>query len=410
MATSGRRSWLLLAAVFGALALPALASDPPSAAAATPVTLKFPFRPGAAWQVIEGYNGGTHKGYERYSFDFARMDGQQQGEDVLAAAGGRFAWDTRDSSGCLGIDHPDGTSTEYCHLTDIPSFADGQAIAQGQVIGKCGNKGAEWTVAHIHFTWYKDSGGGDWQTSRVGLPLDPIEGRHFPADDSIINQWGGTQDLYSTNGSSTGGNPQPQPSYTVGQGAAQPRAFQDAYTRLGGAARAGQPSGPAYWWGEGSRAVRAQDFTGGSLGSVTLVQDERRLSVSATAVPVLGLTGDTLARYRALGGPNSALGLPTAEEASAGRSPFGTSGFVTAFSDGRLYRIGHNVYALTALLDRYYRQQGGPTGSLGYPRSDAAPRPDGAVGGYFERKAFVLYPNGRVQDLTRQGSLPVVDR
>lgn len=163
------------------------------------LALKWPFRPGAEWLTLQGYQGGTHEGYERYSLDLAREDGRQRGEPVLAAADGTFAWDTRNRSGCVGIRHEGNVYTEYCHMTDIPAFQRGQAIRQGQRIGSTGSQGAENVAPHIHFTLYRQDSGSAGRGGRQALPFLNLGGRSYPANDSVRNQWGNLRNLISTN-------------------------------------------------------------------------------------------------------------------------------------------------------------------------------------------------------------------
>jgi hypothetical protein len=88
------------------------------------------------------------------------------GTPVLAAAPGtvRVAGRRGSYGELIELVHPDGSATRYAHLSVI-SVAVGQAVAQGEVIGRMGSTGRS-TGSHLHFEY------------RIGgVPVDPL--RYF---------------------------------------------------------------------------------------------------------------------------------------------------------------------------------------------------------------------------------------
>ena len=87
------------------------------------------------------------------------------GNPVGAVAAGTvsFAGGTTCCSYGLYVDvqHPNGTMTRYAHL-DAITVTDGQAVTQGQTLGRSGNTGRS-TGAHLHLELYVNS-----------APVDPL--------------------------------------------------------------------------------------------------------------------------------------------------------------------------------------------------------------------------------------------
>jgi murein DD-endopeptidase MepM/ murein hydrolase activator NlpD len=73
------------------------------------------------------------------------------GHDVKAAAKGTvaFAGVQNGYGETVVIDHPDGRQTRYAHLSE-PLVHAGDAVAEGQIVGKSGNSGRS-TGPHLHF-------------------------------------------------------------------------------------------------------------------------------------------------------------------------------------------------------------------------------------------------------------------
>src|SRR5579884_1641591 len=86
--------------------------------AAPVIHLPYPDR--VAVSILQGYNGGTHQGVERYSLDLTRDDGQTSGSPALAPAPGTVVWSypPGTGNGCIGImiDNGGGLHEMLCHL------------------------------------------------------------------------------------------------------------------------------------------------------------------------------------------------------------------------------------------------------------------------------------------------------
>jgi murein DD-endopeptidase MepM/ murein hydrolase activator NlpD len=85
------------------------------------------------------------------------------GTPVLAAASGvvRVAGRRGGYGELVELGHPDGSTTRYAHLSHI-LVRPGEAVAQGQVIGRMGSTGRS-TGSHLHFEYRID-----------GTPVDPL--------------------------------------------------------------------------------------------------------------------------------------------------------------------------------------------------------------------------------------------
>lgn len=170
---------------------PAEAATPPaatpelSAPAATGSGLAWPFA-GGTWEVIQGYNNGTHTNRSsfsnyQYSLDWARTDGDTAGQPVYAPASGTVQWVDGGSGGIL-IDMGNGYGVAMFHLTIDPSIGSGDAIQQGQVVGTVSGPGGPGYAGtpHVDLTLWQLPGGG----THVSTPFTggfAIGGREFPA-------------------------------------------------------------------------------------------------------------------------------------------------------------------------------------------------------------------------------------
>lgn len=122
----------------------------------------LPFACGTALKVTQGNNGTlSHNGRSAYAFDFAMA----MGTPVLAMAPGTVEFvknTTKPGDPCFNgggrecnphinqvrLLHPDGTRTEYFHLSDV-TVAEGQSVVQGETVGLSGNTG--WSTGpHLH--------------------------------------------------------------------------------------------------------------------------------------------------------------------------------------------------------------------------------------------------------------------
>jgi hypothetical protein len=156
--------------------------------------LHLPYPTGVAVDVIQGYNGGTHTGVERYSLDIVRSDGKTSGSPVLAPASGTvaFAQLPAKEHGCIGVTMDDSGDFHYmlCHINLNHTYGYGDKIQVGQQLGTVaapglvGNNG----TSHVHMQLYILPGG-----QRTPVPFSPPQGLPLEtsamAADGSYDQW-----------------------------------------------------------------------------------------------------------------------------------------------------------------------------------------------------------------------------
>lgn len=152
----------------------------------------LPYAPGKRYGILQGYGSRfSHTGLERYTIDF----NMPVGTPVHAAREGIVAriveendkgcWD--DGCGAYAnfvvVLHDDGTTGEYYHLVkDGALVAEGDRIAQGQLIALSGNTGHT-TMPHLHFGVYRAATWGATESipvrfrSKSGIVTMPRRGR-----------------------------------------------------------------------------------------------------------------------------------------------------------------------------------------------------------------------------------------
>jgi hypothetical protein len=158
--------------------------------------ISWPFQ-GGAWEVIQGYNNGTHQNRSsfanyHYSLDWARVGGGTAGQPVYAPASGTISWIDRGSGGML-IDMGNGYGVAMFHVTYDYSFSRGQSIQAGQPVGTISGPGGEgyMSTAHVDLTLWQLAGG----RTHVATPFTgqfAIGGVEFP-DTGGVNQHMGSQ-------------------------------------------------------------------------------------------------------------------------------------------------------------------------------------------------------------------------
>lgn len=120
---------------------------------------RLPFEPGLEVYIHQGWNDPySHFGRAKYGYDF----GLQMYTPVLASASGVVSYVRSGQHGCGGkkkfknranyvtIDHPDGSSTLYGHLSSI-SVRVGDVVEVGQEIARSGRTGYTGCQPHLHF-------------------------------------------------------------------------------------------------------------------------------------------------------------------------------------------------------------------------------------------------------------------
>ncbi len=148
----------------------------------------WPFS-GGAWEIIQGYNGGTHQGQYYYAFDLARTDGNTAGQDIYAPVSGTVLWNDPNSGG-LAINMGNGYALAMFHVTFRSDLGRGDWVTQGEYLGYISPPGgAGYQVTpHVDMTLWDISGGGRVAAPYVGQ--NAISGMEFP-DVGGWNQYGG---------------------------------------------------------------------------------------------------------------------------------------------------------------------------------------------------------------------------
>jgi hypothetical protein len=129
----------------------------PAAEAAGPRPLfQMPVPCGQTWRASTYWE---HWNYDQDAIDLAQRDEDQhnlsEGEFAVAAAAGTvMAVYTSNGEHRVSIDHGGGWQTDYIHLESLPPLSVGQAVAQGQVVGRVSNSGA--VSMHLHYNQIAD--------------------------------------------------------------------------------------------------------------------------------------------------------------------------------------------------------------------------------------------------------------
>ena len=143
--------------------------------------LTLPTPRGETWEVIQGYNCGTHDGWGRLSFDIVNSDGRTRGAPVYAAADGTilyWGW----QSGTLILSHGAGYFTMYTHMQSHIDAPVGTWVARGTQVGTVGAVNPTPTVPHLHFTFFY--GDGPYGANRRPLPLAFADGEGYDFPDT----------------------------------------------------------------------------------------------------------------------------------------------------------------------------------------------------------------------------------
>ena len=162
---------------------PAATGLDPEAARRESTGIAWPMT-GGEWEVVQGYNTGTHTNRSdfaqyKYSLDWARVDGDTAGQPVFAPVSGTVQWIDRGSGGML-VDAGNGYGVAVFHVTLDRDLASGGTVAQGQRIGSISGPGGEgyMSMAHVDISVWRLSGRSHESVPFVGA--NAIAGREFP--------------------------------------------------------------------------------------------------------------------------------------------------------------------------------------------------------------------------------------
>jgi murein DD-endopeptidase MepM/ murein hydrolase activator NlpD len=151
---------------------------------------RLPFASGVEVTIAQGWNTTfSHNGKAAYAYDF----GLEEGTPVLAAASGVVSTvhsgefrcggaALRNHANLITIDHPDGSATQYAHLSAI-DVKVGDVVAQGQVIGRSGKTGFTRCAPHLHFA--RQAQGGE-VTQSIPVYFSGSANRVFHAGDTVM--------------------------------------------------------------------------------------------------------------------------------------------------------------------------------------------------------------------------------
>lgn len=125
-----------------------------------------PWQVGTTRKVAQGNCGpASHYAADKYAYDIDLPIGTS----IVAVRAGtvyKVVKDKTDGNGCINgenhiyINHSDGTSAHYLHLTKDGAFVNvGDTVTQGQVIGLSGNTGCS-SGPHLHFQVNNKPDGG----------------------------------------------------------------------------------------------------------------------------------------------------------------------------------------------------------------------------------------------------------
>jgi murein DD-endopeptidase MepM/ murein hydrolase activator NlpD len=139
---------------------------------------------GGEWEVVQGYNNGTHtnrSGFAqyKYSLDWALVDGETAGQPVFAPVSGTIDWVDRGSGGML-IDAGNGYGVALFHVSYDRSLSRGGSVERGQRIGQISGPGGDgyMSMAHVDITCWRLTDNGHESVPFVGP--NAIAGQEFP--------------------------------------------------------------------------------------------------------------------------------------------------------------------------------------------------------------------------------------
>jgi len=162
---------------------PTSAEPAPEASRAESTGIAWPMA-GGEWEVVQGYNNGTHTNRSdfaqyKYSLDWARVDGDTAGQPVFAPVSGTVQWVDRGSGGML-VDAGNGYGVAVFHVTLDRDLAGGETVARGQRIGTISGPGGDgfMSMAHVDITVWRLSGRSHESVPFIGP--NTLAGHEFP--------------------------------------------------------------------------------------------------------------------------------------------------------------------------------------------------------------------------------------
>lgn len=150
------RAWLVLATALAAWTVWLIFTAGTVHAGSHALTL--PADAGSRWEVIAGYNTGTHNGSNPWALDIVRRDAPTAGSIVRAPLDGVVGYV---SSDCLTVDDGPDISVLLCHLYPSSGLRRGQAVSRGATLGTVAPDGEARNngIAHIHIAVHSSAGG-----------------------------------------------------------------------------------------------------------------------------------------------------------------------------------------------------------------------------------------------------------
>ena len=166
-------------------------APPPAIASDTSTGIAWPMR-GGDWEVVQGYNNGTHTnrgGFAtyKYSIDWARVDGNTAGQPIYAPVSGTVEWTDGGSGGIL-INAGNGYGVALFHVV-LNRAGRGDSVTQGDQIGVVAGPGdpGYMNMTHFEIACWKLNANGNHESVPFDGP-NTISGQAFP-DTGGTNQY-----------------------------------------------------------------------------------------------------------------------------------------------------------------------------------------------------------------------------
>lgn len=166
-------------------------APPPVIASETSTGIIWPMS-GGEWEVVQGYNNGTHTNRSnfatyKYSLDWARVDGKTEGQPIYAPVSGTIEW-TDGGSGGLLINAGNGYGVALFHVV-LNRAGRGGNVTQGEQIGVVAGPGdpGYMSMTHFEIAVWKLKGNGNHESVPFDGP-NTIAGQAFP-DTGGANQY-----------------------------------------------------------------------------------------------------------------------------------------------------------------------------------------------------------------------------